>query len=96
MTKRLIEAAQAAVDSYCGLEVGLHTRIEQLQAALDEARQPVTVTEEQAIDLVLTFHRAADGDEPTQAEVDALSTEGKQEIAAVMTAVLLRAKELGL
>lgn len=91
MTKRLRDAAQAAVDAG-----DFNSQVDELQAALDEARQPVTVTEEQAINLIMTFHRAADGDEPTQAEVDGLSAEDKLEIVAVMAAVLEKARELGL
>lgn len=90
MTKRLIGAAQAALGSI----VYTHRRAE-LQVALDEARQPVTVTPDQAVELILTFCREADG-EPTPAEVEGLTAKNKQKIVTVITAILQKSRELGL
>lgn len=95
MTKRLIDAAQAAINSYCGLEVGLNTRVEQLQAALDEARQPVTVTPDQAVE-ILGVMLTTCGEPATQEEVDALTAVDKLKIVIVVTAILQKARELGL
>lgn len=88
MTKRLIDAAQAVLTT--GIAAG------ELEAALDEARQPVTVTEEQAVELLVAFNRATDMDDPTQAEIDGVTAEDRLEIAVIMVAILEKARELGL
>lgn len=93
MTKRLIAAAEAVIENTMWDSSGL---TDDMQAALNEARQPVTVTPDQAVELILTFHRVADGAQPTQEETDRLTAHDKLEIAAVMTAVLQNARELGL
>lgn len=79
MTKRLIEAAEAALGSI----VYTHRRAE-LHAALDEARQPVTVTPDQAVE-ILAVMLSAFGEPISQ-----------EDTVGVATAILQKARELGL
>lgn len=93
MTKRLIDAAQAVVEDpdfrdSCAT-------VDELQAALDEARQPVTVTPDQAVE-ILAVMLSTFGEPVTQEARNALSAEDKQETAMVVTAILQKARELGL
>lgn len=88
MTKRLIDAAQKSLTPG-----GINDNV--LQAAIDEARQPVTVTPDQAVE-ILAVTLSTFGEPVTQEERNALSAEDKQETARVVTAILQKARELGL
>lgn len=99
MTKRLIDAARLALMDYRLLlhrhEGHMLTRADELQAAIEAARQPVTVTPDQAVEILVVMLTTF-GESASQADIDALSAEAKQEIVGVVTAILQRARELGL
>lgn len=94
MTKRLIEAAQAVLEDAIRVYNGSGPATE-LEAALDEARKPVEVTQDQSMELGIIFVEAI-GEEVNPEGRDCVTEEENQEIQAAFTAVLQKAKELGL